>query len=97
MKINKSEKSDLEWYGVKVLYKNLVIGEPNVERLDENYEDHQIFEESILLIKARSFEQAYEIAENEPLVHKDSFLFHFSLLYIILYSVNESTFYSLFK
>ncbi|CAI9001623.1 DUF4288 domain-containing protein [Priestia megaterium] len=73
MKTNKSEKSDLEWYGVKVLYKNLVIGEPNAEKLDENYEDHQIFEESILLIKARSFEQAYEIAEKKAKESEDSY------------------------
>jgi len=73
MKTNKNEKLNLEWYGVKVLYKNLVVGEPNPEKLDENYEDHQIFEESILLIKALSFEQAYEIAEKKAKESEDSY------------------------
>ncbi|WP_176586238.1 DUF4288 domain-containing protein [Priestia megaterium] len=73
MKTNKNKKLDLKWYGVKVLYKNSLIGEPNAEKLDENYEDHQIFEESILLIKARSFEQAYEIAEKKAKESEDSY------------------------
>jgi len=65
MNTNSSKKLDLEWYGVKVLYKYLIIGSPNIEKIDENYEDHQVFEESILLIKAQTFDQAYEIAEKK--------------------------------
>jgi len=63
-----------KWYGVKVLYKNLIEGKPNAEKIDENYEDHQIFEESILLIKAKSFDQAYEIAETKAKENEDSYI-----------------------
>jgi len=63
-----------KWYGVKVLYKNLITGKPNAEKIDENYEDHQIFEESILLIKAKSFDQAYEIAEIKAKENEDSYI-----------------------
>ncbi|BFJ01306.1 MAG: hypothetical protein PME_37410 [Priestia megaterium] len=63
MKTTNSEELDFQWYGVKVLYKYLIVDKPNIEKIDENYEEHQIFEESILLIKAQSFDQAYEIAE----------------------------------
>ncbi|QDZ79282.1 DUF4288 domain-containing protein [Priestia megaterium] len=64
MKTTNREELDVQWYGVKVLYKYLIVGKPNIEKIDQNYEEHQIFEESILLIKAQSFDQAYEIAEN---------------------------------
>ncbi|MGF9889634.1 DUF4288 domain-containing protein [Priestia megaterium] len=73
MKTTNSEESDVQWYGVKVLYKHLIVGKPNTEKIDENYEDHQIFEESILLIKAQSFDQAYEIAEKEAKECEDSY------------------------
>jgi len=62
-----------KWYGVKVLYKHLVSGEPNREKIDKNYNEHQIFEESILLIKAQSFDQAYELAEREAKGREDSY------------------------
>ncbi|MED3885449.1 DUF4288 domain-containing protein, partial [Priestia aryabhattai] len=61
------------WYGVKVLYKHIVSGKPTPEKIDTNYNEHQIFEESILLIKAQSFDQAYELAEQEAKGHKDSY------------------------
>ncbi|PFV93175.1 S-ribosylhomocysteinase [Priestia megaterium] len=59
MQIHTAEASAWKWYGVKVLSKNLITGKPNAEKIDENYEDHQIFEESILLIKAKENEDSY--------------------------------------
>ncbi|MFB2346678.1 DUF4288 domain-containing protein [Priestia megaterium] len=73
MKTTNSEELDAQWYGVKVLYKHLIVGKPNPEKIDENYEEHQIFEESILLIKAQSFDQAYEIAEKKAKECEDSY------------------------
>ncbi|WP_243549792.1 DUF4288 domain-containing protein [Priestia megaterium] len=49
------------------------MGKPNPEKIDENYEEHQIFEESILLINAPSFDQAYEIAEKKAKECEDSY------------------------
>ncbi|MDI3093368.1 hypothetical protein QJ133_19780 [Priestia megaterium] len=43
MKTTNSKELDVQWYGVKVLYKYLVEGKPNIEKIDENYEEHQIF------------------------------------------------------
>lgn len=77
MKTTNSEELDVQWYGVKVLYKYLIVGKPNgkpnIEKIDQNYEEHQIFEESILLIKAQSFDQAYEIAEKKAKECEDSY------------------------
>src|SRR6478752_3125366 len=56
MQTHTEEAPVWKWYGVKVLYKNLIEGKPNAEKIDENYEDHQIFEESILLIKTKAKE-----------------------------------------
>ncbi|MQR85523.1 DUF4288 domain-containing protein [Bacillus megaterium] len=74
MKTTNSEELDFQWYGVKVLYKYLIVDKPNIEKIDENYEEHQIFEESILLIKAPSFDQAYEIAEKKAKEYEDSYI-----------------------
>lgn len=73
MKTTNSEELDVQWYGIKVLYKYLIVGKPNIEKIDENYEEHQIFEESILLIKAQSFAQAYKIAEKKAKECEDSY------------------------
>ncbi|NLR46346.1 DUF4288 domain-containing protein [Priestia megaterium] len=73
MQTHKGETLVWKWYGVKVLYKHIVSGKPTPEKIDTNYNEHQIFEESILLIKAQSFDQAYELAEQEAKGHEDSY------------------------
>jgi hypothetical protein len=62
----KGRKSSWEWYAVKLLYECFIIGPPNPETIDENYSDtHKTYEESIILVKAQSFDQAYSIAEKK--------------------------------
>lgn len=63
-----------KWYAVKLLYETVVSGEPNPSKLDNNYEDKlKCFEESIMLVKARSFEHAYKIAEVKAKDNEDNY------------------------
>jgi len=56
-------KSSWNYYGVKLIYQAVITGRPVTERLDENYTGtHTFFEESIMLVRAQSFEHAYDIA-----------------------------------
>lgn len=65
-RLRKKMSKEWEWYAVKVLYECNISGNPSPETIDENYSNtHKTFEESIILIKAPSFEQAYVIAEME--------------------------------
>lgn len=55
-----------EYYSVKLIYQATITGEPKAERMDEFYTGHHtFFEESVLLVCAQSFEQAYAIAERK--------------------------------
>lgn len=54
------------WYGVKVLYENIVSGESIKDFIDRNYlTDIRVLEESIIVVRAQSFEHAWKIAENK--------------------------------
>ncbi len=59
------KNSTWNWYGVKIIKQIIVEGEPDETLLDEFYEDDgkQWFEESLILVRAQSFEHAYKIAE----------------------------------
>lgn len=53
---------DKQWYSVKLVYKFDIAGEPT--HTDEQYQNKQnFFEESIILVNATSFDDAYEKAE----------------------------------
>lgn len=53
---------DKQWYSVKLIYQFIVTGEP--DDVDSFYSEEQdIFEESIILVKADSFDEAYIKAE----------------------------------
>lgn len=57
-------KSALDWYGVKLLHKITISGMPDQDKIDEFFQNTKVFfEESILLVKASSFDNAYQIAE----------------------------------
>jgi hypothetical protein len=62
-------KSNWDFYGVRIIKQIIVEGEPNPTLIDEFYEDdnEQHFEESIMLIRAQSYEHAYKIAENKAI------------------------------
>ncbi|YCI76437.1 DUF4288 domain-containing protein [Bacillus sp. R1-10] len=65
-RLRKKMSKEWKWYAVKVLYECNISGNPSPETIDENYSNtHKTFEESIILIKAPSFDQAYGIAEIE--------------------------------
>ncbi len=59
-------------YAVKLLYKDIVTGMPVESKIDEFYNEiTEFFEEQILLVKANSFDEAYEKAENESKAYED--------------------------
>ncbi len=62
--MGKVKADEMSWYGVKLLHKSTVSGKPVQDRMDEFYRDTtEFFEESVLLVKAISFDDAYRIAE----------------------------------
>ncbi len=64
--INIRKRSTWKWFAVKLLYEGVISGEPSPETIDQNYSrDFKNFEESIILVKAQSFDQAYSIAEKK--------------------------------
>ena len=69
------EASGWNWYGVKLIKKLNIKGKPKKELIDEYYKDTvQNFEETIVVVKAQSFDQAYKIAEEKAL--KDNEPYH---------------------
>lgn len=62
----------MKWYSVKLLYRFSVTGEP--DNVDMYYsDDREIFEETVMLVKAETFEGAYAEAERIAAEHKDVF------------------------
>lgn len=58
------QNQTLDWYGVKLLYVNKVVGEPDPKLVDCNYiEGYIAYEESILVVQANSFDTAYQKAQ----------------------------------
>jgi hypothetical protein len=59
------KKTSWKYYGVKIIKKIVIEGEPNPDLIDEDYSDNreQLFEESIMLISAQSYEHALKAAE----------------------------------
>lgn len=56
----------MDWYSVKLLYKFTITGKPDEDKIDEYFNDiNDFFEESILLVAAESFDEAYQTAENQ--------------------------------
>jgi len=59
-------KSSWNYYVVKLIYQAIITGDPIPERIDENYNDtHTFFEESVMLVRAQSFDHAFTIAERK--------------------------------
>ena len=56
----------MDWYGVKVIKKLTLKGEPKKGLLDEKYDDkNTYYEEVVITAYAKSFEHAYEIVEEK--------------------------------
>lgn len=63
----------MKWYSVKLLYRFTVTGEPY--DVDEFYsDDKEIFEETVIMVKADSFDGAYAEAERIANEHNDMFV-----------------------
>lgn len=64
--MEKTDDIEWQWFSVKLIFENIISGEPEPDTIDENYTDKYItYEESIVLIKAQSFDNAYKIAEKK--------------------------------
>lgn len=52
-------------YAVKLLFESVHSGEPDPTKIDEHYEEshNTLFEESIILVKANSLEEAHELGK----------------------------------
>ncbi|MDA1647738.1 MULTISPECIES: DUF4288 domain-containing protein [unclassified Bacillus cereus group] len=52
-------------YAVKLLFESVHSGEPDPKKIDEHYEKNHdtLFEESIILVKASSLEEAHALGE----------------------------------
>lgn len=63
-----------KWYSVKLIFENIITGDPEPETIDINYTNkYKIYEESIVLVKAQSFEHAYKIAECRAKKYEDEY------------------------
>jgi hypothetical protein len=64
----------LNWYGVKLLYVNKVVGEPDINLLDHNYiKGYVAYEESVVVIQADTFDSAYQRAEQFAKGNQDDY------------------------
>lgn len=65
-KKSKGQQSKWEWYGVKLIFECIISGNPAPETVDKNFSDnHKTFEESIIIVRAQSFDHAYKLAEKK--------------------------------
>lgn len=69
MKITKSHNNDSwQWFSVKLIFEAIISGKSDPDTIDRNYtNDIKTYEESIVLIKAQSFDHAYKIAEEKAI------------------------------
>ncbi|PET68910.1 S-ribosylhomocysteinase [Bacillus sp. AFS001701] len=78
-RLQKKRSNEWEWFSVKVFFECKISGNPSTEKIDEDYgsDGHKTFEESILLIKAPSEEEAYLIGEKEAIKNEVEYLNQF--------------------
>ncbi|PGM53855.1 DUF4288 domain-containing protein [Bacillus sp. AFS053548] len=73
-RLRKKLSNEWEWYAVKVLYESIHSGNPSPEKIDEDYYDKfKMYEESIVLFKARSLDHANSIAERNAIKSEHSY------------------------
>ncbi|GAB3838353.1 DUF4288 domain-containing protein [Hymenobacter jeollabukensis] len=59
------EPKDRKWFGVRIIYRFIISGEPVPSTIDAFYTaDYAAYEESIILVQASSFDEAYAAAEH---------------------------------
>lgn len=68
-KMGNSKRNKLsKWrlFSVKLIFEYIITGEPDTELINKNYSNgSKFYEESIILVKAQSFDHAYKIAEKK--------------------------------
>jgi len=70
----KQKQNTWEWYSVKLIFENIISGEPKLDTIDKNYTNrYKTYEESIMLVKAQSFDHAYKIAENRAKKYENEY------------------------
>ena len=58
------KRLSLDWFAVVVLFETKITGSPDKDRLDNHYDDkHKIIEEQIIVVRAQSPDDAFELAE----------------------------------
>jgi hypothetical protein len=66
--MKKNNASKWQWFSVKLIFENVISGKPEPDTIDKNYtNNYKTYEESIVLIKAQSFDSAYKIAEKKAI------------------------------
>ncbi|WP_002145359.1 DUF4288 domain-containing protein [Bacillus cereus] len=62
-------------YAVKLLFESVHSGEPDPSKIDGHYEENHdtLFEESIILVKANSLEEAHELGEKIAIQSEDTY------------------------
>lgn len=62
----KNKNTKWQWFSVKLIFESIITGEPELDTIDRNYtNNYKTYEESIILVKAQSFDHAYKIAEKK--------------------------------
>ncbi|PET74951.1 hypothetical protein CN514_04990 [Bacillus sp. AFS001701] len=56
-------KKKLDWYTVTLLFEYQSVGEPDLEKIDEEYTEDKLYEEITILFQASSHEQAHAKAK----------------------------------
>ncbi|MCF8278319.1 MAG: DUF4288 domain-containing protein [Flavobacteriales bacterium] len=63
-----------KWFAVKLVYVNEVIGKPDPKLVDNNFKENYVaYEESVVLIKAKSFDEAYVKSEKIGKENEDDY------------------------
>lgn len=62
-------------YAVKLLFESVHCSEPNSTKIDGHYEENHntLFEESIILVKANSLEDAHELGKKIAMQSEDTY------------------------
>ena len=64
--MRKRKSANWQWFSVKLIFESIISGEPEPDTIDKNYTNsYKNYEESIMIVKAQSFEHAYRIAEKK--------------------------------
>jgi hypothetical protein len=66
--MGKKRVSKWQWFSVKLVFESIIFGEPEPNTIDKNYTNsYKNYEESIIIVKAQSFEHAYKTAEKKAI------------------------------